>query len=62
VSAFHLNLSAEVVAQGRRSGLAVYAWTADGKSEIQRLLHLDVDGVVTNYPERALLRRAARRP
>jgi glycerophosphoryl diester phosphodiesterase len=52
------------VAQARRSGLAVSAWTAHGQSEIQRLLHLDVDGAVTNYPERArtLLRRAAHRP
>jgi glycerophosphoryl diester phosphodiesterase len=64
VSVFHLNLSAEIVAQAKRSGLAVYAWTADAESEIQRLLALGVDGIVTNSPERtlALLGRSADRP
>ena len=64
VSVFHLNLSAETVAQARRSGLAVYAWTADAESDIQRLLALGVDGIVTNSPERALelLGRSADRP
>lgn len=54
VGVFHLNLDAEVVARARRSGLAVYAWTADAESDIQRLLDLGADGIVTNYPERAL--------
>ncbi len=54
VSVFHPNLNAEVVARARRSGLTVYAWTADAESDIQRLLGLAVDGIVSNYPERAL--------
>ena len=64
VSMFHLNVSAEVVAQAKRSGLTVYAWTANTESDIQRLLDLGVDGIVTNYPERALalLGRSADRP
>ncbi|NIN67461.1 MAG: hypothetical protein GTO63_22720 [Anaerolineae bacterium] len=64
VSVFHLNLSAEIVAQARRIDLAVYAWTADAESDIQRLLDLGVDGIVTDYPERALalLGRSADRP
>lgn len=64
VSVFHLNLSAGVVARARRSSLTVYAWTADAESDIQRLLDLGVDGIVTNYPERALalLGRSADRP
>ncbi len=64
VSVFHLSLNADVVAQARHSGLAVYAWTADTEPDIQRLIDLDTDGIVTNYPERALslLGRAAGRP
>ena len=54
VSVFHLNLDAGIIAQARRRGLAVYAWTADTERDIQRLLDLGVDGIVTNYPERAL--------
>jgi glycerophosphoryl diester phosphodiesterase len=64
VSVFHLSLDQAIVAQARRSGLAVYAWTADTEAEIRRLLALGVDGVVTNYPDRALaiLGRSAGRP
>jgi glycerophosphoryl diester phosphodiesterase len=54
VSVFHLNLNAEVVARAKRSGLTVYAWTADAESDIQSLVDLGVDGIVSNYPERAL--------
>ena len=63
VSVFHLSLEAEVVAQAKRSGLTVYAWTADAEADIQRLIELDVDGIVTNFPDRALglLGRPARR-
>ncbi|MDO8612797.1 MAG: glycerophosphodiester phosphodiesterase [Dehalococcoidia bacterium] len=64
VSVFHLSLDAEVVSQARRSGLTVYAWTADAEAHIQRLIELDIDGIVTNFPERALalLGRLAGRP
>ncbi len=54
VSIFHLNLDARTIAEARGSGLAVYAWTADRERDIQRLLDLEADGIVTNYPDRAL--------
>ncbi len=57
VSVFHLNLDAGIIAQSRRRGLGIYAWTADTERDIQRLLDLGVDGIVTNYPERALALR-----
>jgi glycerophosphoryl diester phosphodiesterase len=64
VSVFHLSLDAGVVSQARLSGLTVYAWTADAEADIQRLIELDVDGIVTNFPDRALalLGRPAGRP
>jgi len=64
VSVFHLSLDAEVVSQARRSGLSVYAWTADTEADIRRLIDLDVDGIVSNFPDRALalLGRPAGRP
>lgn len=64
VSVFHLSLDVGVVTQAKRSGLAVYAWTADAQGDLQRLLELGLDGIVTNYPDRALalLGRAADRP
>lgn len=54
VSVFHQGVNEGLVASARRGALAVFAWTADGEEEIRRLLALGVDGIVTNYPERAL--------
>jgi glycerophosphoryl diester phosphodiesterase len=35
-----------------RSGLLVFVYTADAPSDIQHALSLDVDGVISNFPER----------
>ena len=35
-----------------RAGLLVFVYTADAPSDIQRALSLDVDGVISNFPER----------
>jgi glycerophosphoryl diester phosphodiesterase len=54
VSVFHSGIDEPLITDARRGGLAVYAWTADDPTDIQRLIDLAVDGIVTNYPERAL--------
>jgi glycerophosphoryl diester phosphodiesterase len=36
----------------RRSGLALYAWTADDPAAIQRLVDTGIDGICTNFPDR----------
>lgn len=59
VSIFHHGVKEEIVCQARRSALTVYAWTADTEPDIQRLMELGVDGIVTNYPDRALALLAA---
>ena len=35
-----------------RAGLLVFVYTADAPSDIQRAVSLDVDGVISNFPER----------
>ena len=35
-----------------RAGLLVFVYTADAPSDIQHALSLDVDGVISNFPER----------
>lgn len=57
VSVFHQGLEEAIVREARRSALAVYAWTADSERDIERLLALGVDGIVSNYPERVLAAR-----
>lgn len=54
VSVFCYSLTREMVADAQRHGLSVYTWTADPEEEMRRLLALGVDGICTNYPERAI--------
>jgi glycerophosphoryl diester phosphodiesterase len=57
VSVFHPGVTEALVRDCRRSGLALYTWTPDSPQEIARLAALGVDGICTNYPERALAAR-----
>ncbi len=34
------------------AGLRLYAWTVDDEAQMRRLLHLGVDGIITNHPAR----------
>lgn len=52
-SAHHADLSAEVVAQAHSLGLTVLTWTVNDPADIDRVLDLGVDGVITDHPERA---------
>jgi glycerophosphoryl diester phosphodiesterase len=49
----------KLVAEAHAHGLAVYPYTANEETEMQRLLDCGVDGVITNHPDRlrALLDR-----
>ena len=32
-------------------GISVFVWTVDSKSEMQRLIEMGVDGIITNRPD-----------
>lgn len=55
----HDAIDAELVHAVRGAGLALRAWTVDDALELERLLHLGVDAVITNAPDVAF---AAMRP
>ncbi len=61
VSLFHPGTTEDIARQARLSALSLYAWTADAAADLQRLIDIGVDGIVTNYPDRAwdLLGRGA---
>ncbi len=54
VSVFFAGVQEQIASDCRRSGLALYAWTPDAEPDITRLIGLGVDGVCTNYPDRAI--------
>ena len=47
------NLTEELVRLAHRKALAVHAWTADRPPDMRRLAAAGVDGIVTNFPDRA---------
>ena len=43
-----------MVAKVHAAGMEILPWTTDDEPDLQRLARLGVDGVITNYPDRAL--------
>jgi len=54
VSVFYAGANEQVARDCQRSGLALYTWTVDSSREIIRLIDLGVDGICTNYPDKAV--------
>ncbi|MGB3428073.1 MAG: glycerophosphodiester phosphodiesterase family protein, partial [Burkholderiaceae bacterium] len=52
-SPFWRNLTPELVAEAHALGLAVIAWTVNEPGDIERMLDLRIDGLITDYPDRA---------
>ena len=50
----HTLLTPKIVGEARREGLGVVAWTANREKEIRRLIHLGVDRIISNYPDRII--------
>jgi glycerophosphoryl diester phosphodiesterase len=65
-SAFWRNLDAENLAEAHGLGLKVLAWTVNSIDDMERLIALGIDGLITDYPDRAGDQRVraalARRP
>lgn len=57
---FWRNLTAESVAEARALGLKLIVWTVNDAAEMQRLAALGVDGIITDYPDRARRALSAR--
>ncbi|NJB71830.1 glycerophosphoryl diester phosphodiesterase [Saonia flava] len=47
------SLNEENVRKIKEAGFKIYTWTVNEVSDISRMKELDVDGIFTNYPERA---------
>lgn len=49
---YHRDLTAEAMMQARECGLMVNVWTVNEIDEIDRMIELGVDGIITDYPGR----------
>jgi glycerophosphoryl diester phosphodiesterase len=53
----HLGLrlaTPEVVAAAHKNGLEVHVWTVNAETEMEEMLALGIDGIITDYPTRLL--------
>jgi glycerophosphoryl diester phosphodiesterase len=48
---FYRNLDADSLSEARALGLKVYVWTVDKKDDMQRMIAMKVDGIITNRPD-----------
>lgn len=53
-SPFHRDLSGQALAEAHALGLKVVVWTVNEVDEMLALARLGVDGIITDYPRRAL--------
>ena len=60
-SPFHRDLTAETLAEAHALGLRVVVWTVNTVDEMVHLAGLGVDGIITDYPDRAMEALAPRR-
>ena len=51
-SPYFRNLNAENLAQSRSLALKVIPWTVNERADMERLIDLGVDGIITDYPDR----------
>lgn len=55
---YHGDLTAPLLAEARALGLIVFVWTVNGAEDMDRAFALGPDGIITDFPSRAMRRRA----
>ena len=53
-SPYYRDLTEETLAEARSCGLKVVVWTVNDTDEMRGLARLGVDGIITDYPDRAI--------
>jgi len=53
-SPFHGDIDAAKVARAQSLGLQVIVWTVNDKPRMRDLIDMDVDGIITDYPDRLM--------
>jgi glycerophosphoryl diester phosphodiesterase len=55
------DLDAAKIRAAREAGLKIIPWTVNEPADIERLIALGVDGIISDYPDRVLERRRTRK-
>ncbi len=53
----NMDLSREFINEAHQKGIEVWMWTIDDEDEMKQLMKVGLDGLITNYPRKALLLR-----
>jgi len=53
INPYFENLDADVVMKIKQAGFKIYTWTVNEPEDIAEMKNLGVDGIITNFPERA---------
>lgn len=59
-SPYFRNVSAATIAEAKAAGVTVIPWTVNEPAEMERLIGMGVDGIITDYPDRLRAVMAAR--
>lgn len=51
LSVYHPNITDELVRNSRDRGMAIYAWTVNGREDMITVIEKRVNGIITDYPE-----------
>ncbi len=43
-----------LVKDAKRNGLAIHVWTVNTEADIKRMIEMEVDAIITNYPDKAV--------
>jgi glycerophosphoryl diester phosphodiesterase len=59
-SPYYRNVSEAAIAEAKAAGVTVIPWTVNEPADMERLIGLGVDGIITDYPDRLRAVMAAR--
>jgi glycerophosphoryl diester phosphodiesterase len=54
INPYHRHLSTEYLREAHGKGFRIYPWTVNQSEDIEHVIKMGVDGVISDYPERVL--------
>ena len=49
---FHKKINKKTIDLAKQHNLKMYCWTANKRKDIKRMIHLEIDGIITDSPEK----------